>query len=286
MRLLSFDKQGRPTPGIARDGRVLDLSALDPEMPRDWATLLAEDNLERLRALAEHAPAEHWVPRDGLRLTLPIPQPPKILCAGLNYLSHAREVGMELPKHPILFTRYPSSLVADGEPLVRPRASEKYDYESELVAVIGRSARGVPAARALDHVIGYSILNDGSLRDFQKKGGQWTLGKNFDRSGSFGPEIVTADELPNGAHGLSISATLNGETVQNGTTDDLIFDVARLVEAASEVMTLEPGTIIATGTPPGVGMARTPPLWLKPGDEIACTVEGIGTLTNAVVAEA
>ncbi|MBK1670496.1 hypothetical protein CKO28_20950 [Rhodovibrio sodomensis] len=285
MRLLSFDKNGRPTPGIARDDRVLDLSALDPEMPRDWATLLAEDNLERLRALAEHAPAEHWVPRDGVKLALPIPDPPKILCAGLNYLSHAREVGMELPRHPILFARYKSSLVADGAPLVRPAASEKYDYESELVAVIGRAARNVPASRALDHVIGYSILNDGSLRDFQKKGGQWTLGKNFDRSGSFGPEIVTADGLPDGARGLRISATLNGETVQDGTTDDLIFDVATLVEAASEVMTLEPGTIIATGTPPGVGMARTPPLWLKPGDTIACTVQGIGTLENAVVAE-
>jgi 2-keto-4-pentenoate hydratase/2-oxohepta-3-ene-1,7-dioic acid hydratase in catechol pathway len=286
MRLLSFLKDGAPAPGIARDGKVLDLSSLDPEMPRDWATLIAEDNLERLRALAEHAPADHWVPRDGLTMALPIPRPPKILCAGLNYMSHAQEVGMELPKHPILFTRYATSLVPDGEPLVRPSASEKYDYESELVAVIGRSARAVPASRALDHVIGYSIMNDGSLRDFQKKGGQWTLGKNFDRSGSFGPEIVTADELPDGARGLSITATLNGETVQDGTTDDLIFDVARLVEAASEVMTLEPGTILATGTPPGVGMARTPRLWLKPGDTIACSVQGIGTLENEVVAEA
>jgi 2-keto-4-pentenoate hydratase/2-oxohepta-3-ene-1,7-dioic acid hydratase in catechol pathway len=286
MRLLSFLKDGAPAPGIARDGKVLDLSSLDPEMPRDWATLIAEDNLERLRALAEHAPADHWVPRDGLTMALPIPRPPKILCAGLNYMSHAQEVGMELPKHPILFTRYATSLVPDGEPLVRPSASEKYDYESELVAVIGRSARAVPASRALDHVIGYSIMNDGSLRDFQKKGGQWTLGKNFDRSGSFGPEIVTSDELPDGARGLRISATLNGETVQDGTTDDLIFDVARLVEAASEVMTLEPGTILATGTPPGVGMARTPRLWLKPGDTIACSVQGIGTLENEVVAEA
>jgi 2-keto-4-pentenoate hydratase/2-oxohepta-3-ene-1,7-dioic acid hydratase in catechol pathway len=285
MRLLTFDKDGRPAPGIAQEDRVLDLSALDPDMPRDWAVLLAEDNLERLRALADRAPAEHWVHRDGLSLRLPIPNPPKILCAGLNYVSHAQEVGMELPRHPILFTRFASSLVADGQPLVRPTASDKYDYETELVAVIGRSARAVPAARALDHVIGYSILNDGSLRDFQKKGGQWTLGKNFDRSGSFGPEIVTADALPDGAAGLSIRATLNGETVQDGTTDDLIFDVARLVEAASEVMTLEPGTIIATGTPPGVGVARTPPLWLKPGDTIACTVQGIGTLTNQVVAE-
>ena len=285
MRLISFYKDGAPTAGIAQGDRVLDLSALDPDMPRDWATLLAEDNLERLRALAENAPADRWVPREGLKLALPLPNPPKILCAGLNYMTHAQEVGMEIPKHPILFTRYASSLVPDGEPLVRPHASEKYDYESELVAVIGRSARGVPASRALDHVIGYSIMNDGSLRDFQKKGGQWTLGKNFDASGAFGPEIVTSDELPDGARGLAISATLNGETVQDGTTDDLIFDVARLVEAASEVMTLEPGTILATGTPPGVGMARKPPLWMKPGDTIACTVQGIGTLTNAVVAE-
>lgn len=286
MRLLTFDKDGAPAPGLARGERVLDLLAADPSLPGDWPALLAGGHLARLGSLAERAPETAWRARAGLALWPPIPQPPKILCVGLNYLSHARETGMTPPETPIFFVRFPSSLVGDGAALVRPAASAQFDYEAELAVVIGRRARHVAQSDALAYVAGYSLLNDGSLRDFQKRVPQWTLGKNFDRSGSFGPEIVTADALPAGAAGLRIETRLNGDTVQAGRTDDLIFDVAALIEGASEVMTLEPGTVIATGTPPGVGMARTPPLWMQPGDTVEIAVEGIGRLANAVVAEA
>jgi 2-keto-4-pentenoate hydratase/2-oxohepta-3-ene-1,7-dioic acid hydratase in catechol pathway len=285
MRLLTFEKAGRPALGIARGERVVDLDGLDPAMPADWATVFAEDSLERLRALAASVTDERTVPRDGMGLMPPIPAPAKILCVGLNYKAHAEETGMKFPTDPIFFTRFPSTLVADGAPLVRPRASDEFDYEGELVAVIGREGRHISRERALEHVIGYSIFNDGSLRDFQKKGRQWTLGKNFDATGGFGPEIVTADDLPAGGAGLHIETRLNGEVVQEGRTDDLIFDIPALIAAASEVMTLEPGTILVTGTPPGVGMARTPPLWMKPGDIVSVAIETIGTLTNPVIAE-
>jgi 2-keto-4-pentenoate hydratase/2-oxohepta-3-ene-1,7-dioic acid hydratase in catechol pathway len=286
MRLLTFDKAGAPAPGLVRDDRVLDLQAADPSLPGDWPALLAGGHLDRLAELAKRAPAAAWQARAGLTLWPPIPQPPKILCVGLNYLSHARETGMTPPETPIFFVRFPSSLVGDGAALVRPAASAQFDYEAELAVVVGRSARHVGRDDALDYVAGYSLVNDGSLRDYQKRVPQWTLGKNFDRSGSFGPEIVTAGDLPAGAAGLRIETRLNGDTVQAGRTDDLIFDVAALIEAASEVMTLEPGTVIATGTPPGVGMARTPPLWMQPGDTVEVAVEGIGRLVNPVVAEA
>jgi 2-keto-4-pentenoate hydratase/2-oxohepta-3-ene-1,7-dioic acid hydratase in catechol pathway len=285
MRLLTFDKDGAPAPGLARDDRVLDLLAADPSLPGDWPALLAGGQLARLAELAERAPAAAWQARAGLTLWPPIPQPPKILCVGLNYLSHARETGMPPPDTPIFFVRFPSSLVGDGAALVRPAASHQFDYEAELAVVIGRRARHVARDDALAYVAGYSLLNDGSLRDYQKRVPQWTLGKNFDASGSFGPELVTTEDLPAGAAGLGIETRLNGETVQAGRTDDLIFDVAALIEAASEVMTLEPGTVIATGTPPGVGMARTPPLWMQPGDTVEIAVEGIGRLVNPVVAE-
>jgi 2-keto-4-pentenoate hydratase/2-oxohepta-3-ene-1,7-dioic acid hydratase in catechol pathway len=285
MRLVTFDKQGRPAPGIVRGDRVVDLSALDPELPRDWALLFAEDNLERLRALAETAPADRTVPYDGITRLPPLPAPPKILCVGLNYRAHAEETGARIPETPIFFTRFPSSLVGDGQPMWRPRASAQFDYEAELVAVIGRRCKHVTPAQALDHVIGYSIFNDGSVRDYQKQGKQWTLGKNADATGPFGPVIVTADELPAGGAGLRIETHVDGERLQQGRTDDLIFDVAHLVSKASEVMALEPGTIIATGTPPGVGLAREPQRWLKPGETVACTIAGIGTLTNPVIDE-
>lgn len=286
MRLLTFDKGGRPAPGIRREDRVVDLSAVEADIPRDWATLFAEDNLERLRALADSAPHDRTVPVDGLTLLPPIPVPPKILAVGLNYRAHAEEQGAKIPQTPIFFVRFPSSLVGHGQPIVRPSVSEEYDYEAELVAVIGRAAKHVPPERALDHVVGYAICNDGSVRDYQKAGKQWTLGKNADASGSFGPHIVTADELPPGASGLRITTHIDGECLQDGRTDDLIFDVAHLVSKASEVMTLEPGTIIVTGTPPGVGFAREPRRWLKPGETVTVAIEGIGELTNRVVDEA
>ena len=285
MYLVSFDKNGHPTPGILRGDRVVDLTALDPALACDWPVLFAQDNLERLRALAESVPAAQTVPLDGLTLLPPIPAPPKILCVGLNYRAHAAETGAKIPQTPIFFTRFASTLVGHDQPMIRPAASEQFDYEGELVALIGREAKHVPPERALDHVIGYSIFNEGSLRDYQKAGKQWTLGKNCDASGPFGPWIVTADALPAGASGLRIETRIDGELFQEGRTDDLIFDVAHLVSKASEVMTLEPGTIFVTGTPPGVGLAREPQRWLHPGETVSVTIEGIGTLTNPVVAE-
>ncbi len=286
MRLITFEKDGRPALGIVRGERVADISALDPDVPQDWPTVFAKGVLERLRAMSESVPEERLIPYEGLRLLPPIPQPPKILCVGLNYTDHAEETGAKIPTIPIFFIRFPTSIVGHEAPLVMPKASDNFDFEAELMVVIGHEGRHIPKERALDHVAGYSCFNDGSLRDFQKHTVQWTMGKNFDNSGSFGPEIVTADDLPPGASGLRIGTRINGEVVQDGRTDDMIFDVATLVEAASEVMTLEPGTVIATGTPAGVGLGRKPPLWMKVGDVVEVEIEGIGTLRNTVEREA
>jgi 2-keto-4-pentenoate hydratase/2-oxohepta-3-ene-1,7-dioic acid hydratase in catechol pathway len=207
----------------------------------------------------------------------------KIICVGLNYHDHVVESDMEVPSVPTLFGRFHSSLIGHESPLVRPSVSEQLDFEGELVAVIGKPGRNIPEDQALDHVAGYSIFNDGSIRDFQERTTQWTMGKNFDGTGAFGPAIVTADELPSGAQGLSICTRVNGEVVQRSNTSELIFGVASLVSQISVAMALEAGDVILTGTPAGVGVSRTPPLFLKPGDICEVEIEGIGTLRNGVV---
>ncbi len=285
MRLLTFDKGGRPTAGVRKDDSVVDLSIAAPELPGDWPAIFAAGALERVAEAVAGAGPEALVPTGDLHLMVPIPRPPKILCIGLNYRSHAEETGLEIPTYPIVFTRYPTSLTAHDTPLLCPAASDVYDFEAELVAVIGTAGRHIPEASALDHVVGYSICNEGSVRDFQFKSSQWAMGKNFDRSGSFGPEIVTADELPPGAAGLRIQSRLNGETMQDSDIDDLIFSVATLVSTISEVMTLECGDIIITGTPSGVGFVRKPPVLMKAGDVCEIDIEGIGILRNSVVDE-
>jgi len=221
-----------------------------------------------------------------VKLEQPLAARGKIICIGLNYADHASEASMKAPDYPTLFARFASSLIAHGEPIVRPRASEKLDYEGELVAVIGKGGRHIPRAAALSHVCGYSIFNDGSIRDFQLRTPQWTVGKNFDNTGPFGPVFVSADELPPGAHGLKIETRLNGRVMQSATTADLIFDVATLVALISEAMTLEPGDLIITGTPAGVGAARKPPVFMKAGDICEVEIEGIGILRNPIVDEA
>lgn len=215
----------------------------------------------------------------------PIPRPDKVFCVGLNYRTHAEETGQPIPDYPVIFSRFHSSLVAHGAPLVRPHASDKFDYEAELAVVIGRPGRRIPRRDALKHVAGYAPFNDGSIRDFQFKSSQWTMGKNFDGTGCFGPELVTPDELPDGAAGLRIQARLNGETLQDADTGDLIFDVPALIEIVSEAVTLAPGDVIVTGTPGGVGAARQPRIWLKPGDVCEIAIEGLGILSNPVRAE-
>lgn len=235
--------------------------------------------------LRERARSADWKPAEGVSWGLPVPDPGKILCIGLNYRDHAAEGGHDIPNYPAVFMRTPASLVPHRASLVLPRASDRFDYEAELVIVIGRRGRHIEESNALEHVFGYTLLNDGSLRDYQRKSGQWTVGKNFDGSGSMGPVIVSADELPAAASDLRVTCSVNGELLQNGNTAEMIFPVARIVSLLSEVMTLEPGDIIATGTPAGVGFARKPPLWLKPGDRCVVEIEGIGRLENDVVAE-
>jgi 2-keto-4-pentenoate hydratase/2-oxohepta-3-ene-1,7-dioic acid hydratase in catechol pathway len=214
---------------------------------------------------------------------MPIARPGKVICIGLNYALHAKEGGNPIPDYPAVFLRVQSSLVGPDAPMLRPGCSTKFDYEAELAVVIGRTARCVKEADALKHVGAYSLFNDGSIRDYQRKSTQWTMGKNFDATGAFGPELVTPDELPPGAAPLRISARVNGMTVQDSTTGDMIFPVARCIAILSEVMTLEPGDVIATGTPSGVGYARKPdPLFLAPGMTMEIEVEGIGVLRNSI----
>ena len=285
MRLLTFVQDGSARLGVRRGEAIVDLARAMPGAPADWPSVFAADALAGIAQAVVAASDGALVAADSVRLLPPIPRPPKILCIGLNYRSHAEETGMAIPEYPIVFARYPASLVGAEAPLVRPLLSDNFDYEAELVAVIGRGGRAIPRERALAHVAGYTLCNEGSIRDYQFKTSQWAMGKNFDASGSIGPEIVTADELPPGAAGLRIQCRLNGETVQDSNTDDLIFDVATLIVELSAVMSLEAGDLIITGTPPGVGFVRKVPLWLKPGDTCEVEIEGIGVLRNPVTAE-
>lgn len=220
-----------------------------------------------------------------IRYLPPLQEPGKILCVGLNYHDHAEETHSAVGDYPVIFGRFPSSLIGHRQALIAPRVSSAFDFEAELVAVIGVRGRHIPAETALSHVAGYSIFNDASVRDYQFKTHQWTIGKNFDGTGAFGPEFVTADEVSAGAKGLGIRCLLNGETVQEANTSQMIFDVQRLIAIISEAMTLDPGDIIVTGTPGGIGATRNPPLWMKPGDHCSVEIDGIGVLENRVVAE-
>jgi acylpyruvate hydrolase len=216
----------------------------------------------------------------------PLQAPAKIICVGLNYVDHSTETGHKVPTYPTLFARWASSMIGHNAPVVRPSVSTELDYEGEFVAVIGRGGRHIPKSAALDHVIGYSVFNDVSVRDYQMRTPQWTIGKNFDGTGPFGPAFVSADALPVGAAGLRLTTRLNGQVMQSASTSDLIFDVATLVSTISEAMTLAPGDIIVTGTPAGVGGMRKPQVFMKPGDVCEVEVEGIGLLRNPIVAEA
>jgi acylpyruvate hydrolase len=238
----------------------------------------------------EHLAAAGKVLLDGPEVDLssvtmlpPLSAPGKIICVGLNYSDHSAESGYELPSYPTIFARFASSLIGHGAPIVRPSVSQQLDFEGEFVAVIGRGGRSIDHSSAIDHVVGYSLFNDASIRDYQFKAPQWTMGKNFDDTGAFGPWLMTADELPPGCRGLRLQTRLNGDIVQNASTSDLVFDVATLITLLSEVFTLEAGDIIVTGTPSGVGLARKPSLWMKPGDVCEVELEGLGVLRNPVI---
>lgn len=254
------------------------------ELGSDLRYVLGQGH-DAVRALGQRLGDAPLLKAGAFKLLPPIPNPDKLFCIGLNYRRHAEESNQPIPDYPVVFSRYPTSVVAHNEPLIRPNASTWFDYEAELAVVIGKGGRHINKAKALEHIAGYAPFNDGSIRDYQIKTSQWGMGKNFDASGSFGPELVTPDELPPGAKGLRITARLNGETVQDSNTDDMIFDIPMLIEVLSEAITLAPGDVIVTGTPEGVGAARKPPLWLKPGDICEIEIGEIGVLTNTVVQE-
>jgi len=244
----------------------------------------AHQALMRDPELIPEAAAKGWLTkRRDAYWYAPVPRPGKLICIGLNYRDHAAESNMPIPERPVVFSKFSTAVIAPGEPVVVPASSTQVDYEAELAVVIGRRAKQVSEADALDYVLGYTCFNDVSARDFQFADGQWQRGKSCDTFAPMGPSIITADEVPD-PHRLSIKLVLNGRTMQDSNTAQLIFGVPRLIEFLSETITLEPGDVIATGTPPGVGFARKPPVFLQPGDKMAVVIEGVGELGNPVAA--
>ncbi|MEQ9172260.1 MAG: fumarylacetoacetate hydrolase family protein [Rhodospirillales bacterium] len=288
MRLMMFEASGGPRLGVVDGDKVIDVAAADPALPKTMLALIkaGPEALARVAAAVKGAGAGAVLALKDVKPALPIERPGKFICVGLNYAAHAREGGHEPPKYPSLFVRWPSSLVAAEAPVILPKVCDQLDYEAELTFVIGKGGRAIPEDKGLDHVFGYTLFNDVSVRAWQRYTPQWTQGKNFDGTGPLGPVVVTPDELPAGASGLRITSRVNGETRQDSNTGDLIFGVARLVEILSEFMTLEPGDVVATGTPSGVAHAMKPPGWMKAGDRVEVEVEGIGILGNPIVAEA
>ena len=280
MRIVNFEIRG--VPGIAADegSGWHGLSQPDSGFPGTLPELIAQGaDLLRIGKTLEQSPA---IDLNAVRLLPPVPAPPKILCVGLNYDDHLEESGLKKPEYPEIFARFASSLIAHQEPIRRPRESTALDYEAELAVVIGKPGRRIPEEQALDHVAGYSLFNDATVRDFQLRTPQWTMGKNFDGTGSFGPWLVTPDAVPSGASGLRIQGRLNGQVMQDSRTDLLIFGVSTLIELISAVMSLEPGDVIATGTPGGIGATRKPPVYMRPGDVFEVEIEGMGVLSNPV----
>jgi acylpyruvate hydrolase len=236
------------------------------------------------QALA-HAPVEAALALDGLALKAPIPRPGKIIAIGQNYLMHVEEAKQVASEYPIIFAKYNNTVIGPGEPIVLPKLSQQVDYEGELGVVIGKRCKGVPVSEALSFVGGYTALNDVSARDYQHLTSQWTMGKSFDTFAPMGPALLTADEVAD-PQNLNLRVTIGGEELQSANTRDMIFSVAQLISTISAVMTLDPGDVIATGTPGGIGGARTPPRWLRPGEVVRVEIEGIGVLENPIVAEA
>lgn len=286
MRFLTFTSDGHEGIGVIDpSGSIRGLLADDRGFPGNLDRLIAGGD-DLLRSAGKDLLAGKIFDQQKINVLPPLSASPKIICIGLNYTAHAKEGGFEIPAYPAVFTRFHSSLIGHRAALLKPKISDRLDYEGELVAVIGRGGRRISKDAAVSHVIGYSVFNDASVRDYQMKSTQWTMGKNFDGTGAFGPHLVTADELPLGAAGLRLQTRLNGRVVQDGNTSDLIFDVATLVSLMSEAFTLESGDIIVTGTPSGVGFARKPPLFMKAGDVCEVEIEKVGTLVNPVTDEA
>ena len=280
MKLMRYGAKGAEKPAlIDANGAVRDLSGVLPDIT---GATLSKDGLATLAAVDI---ASLPVVENPGRIAPPWKGVGKFLCVGLNYADHAAEGGHARPEYPSFFLRVATSLVGHGQGLVRPRVSDRLDYEAELVLVVGRRARHLTAANALDAVAGYSCFNDGSLRDYQRKTAQWTIGKNFDATGAFGPWFVPAADLPPGAAGLKIESRLNGQVMQSDNTRNMLFPVVETLCLVTEAITLEPGDLVVMGTPSGVGYARKPPVWMKAGDRIDIEIEGIGVLSNPVIDE-
>lgn len=287
MKFATIATENGPRACVLTDGKYVDLHAADPSLPTSLKALLAlgEAGLKKAAAVAEQAGTVRFDPSTAQHLAV-IPDPQKIVCLGLNYRDHAIESGMDIPPEPVLFSKYPSALIGHGAKIVLPAVSEQVDYEAELVIVVGRRAKHVTQDQAMDYVAGFAVGHDVSARDWQlnKPGKQWMAGKTFDTFAPVGPVLVTRDEVPNPS-ALGIRLRLNGRTMQDSSTAQLIFDVPYTIAYLSKIVTLEPGDLIFTGTPPGVGMARKPPVWLKAGDVVEVEIDGLGVLSNPVVAE-
>ncbi len=282
MKIASYSHDGTPTYGVVEGGGLIDMA---PRLGARYPTLktvLEAGALLEVEDAARGRSADHAL--DAVTLLPTIPDAGKILCIGLNYRSHVEEGGRDIPKQPMVFVRFPDSQVGSGEPLVRPKVSEMFDFEGEMAVVIGTRARHVREVDSLTYIAGYACFNDGSVRDWQRHTSQFTPGKNFHRSGSFGPWMVTADEAGDpAAH--TLTTRLNGVEMQRATTDDLLFDVPRLIAYCSTFTELAPGDVIATGTTGGVGFWRDPQVFMRPGDVVEVEISGLGALTNGIVDE-
>lgn len=286
MRLVSYRHNGASTWGLLSGAQIIPAGQLSADMPGTLLELIADkESFARLSKdwLNQPSQAKGHALAD-LELLPCIERPGKVVCLGVNYIDHAKEGGNQIGDYPAIFLRCATSLLAHGAPLRVPPVSDKLDFEAELAVVIGRTTRDVAEADALHSVFGYACFNDATLRDYQRKTTQWTIGKNFDATGGFGPCLVTADELPAGCVGLRIESRLNGQVMQSANTADMAFGVARTIALLSKSLTLELGDVIVMGTPGGVGYARTPPVWMKAGDTIEVEIEGVGVLSNPVTA--
>jgi len=287
MRLLSFKVDGDSHLGVRVGDEVVNLTVAAPKLPREMRQFVAAgaEAFEAARSAMGTVKSEARHLLNKIDYQPVVSTPSKILCLGVNFLEHASEAGLSRPEFPPVFMRGPSTLIAHKHPMIRPAVSEQLDYEGELAVIIGRAARHVSTGEALSYVAGYSVFNDGSVRDYQLRTSQWTLGKNFDGTGGFGPELVTPDELPEGAVGLRLQTRLNGNIMQDSNTSKMIFGVAECIAILSECLTLTPGDVIIMGTCAGVGLLRKPPVFMRPGDLCEVEIERIGVLSNPIAQE-
>ncbi len=284
MKFISYRADGADRYGVLTAAGVVDVRLCMDAAPATISEFVALVSVQdgALAAIARRAEGQSALPLASLDLLPCVPRPSKIICLGVNYHDHAAEGGNKVADYPTIFFRGPSSLLAHGKAIPIPAISTSLDYEAELALVIGKTARNVSEEDALSHVFGYACFNDATFRDYQRKTTQWTVGKNFDQTGGFGPHLATADELPPGCKGLHIESRLNGRVMQSASTTDMVFHVAPTIAMMSACMTLEPGDVIVMGTPAGVGYARKPPVWMVDGDVIEIDIEGVGVLRNTV----